>query len=87
MAVEPAWPGQELAQSMAEALPVDDDVSIYSLIAKTPSRARFILNKKSIKGPINGRDKYCSVLDIRGSGMIYIEMRNKLSWLGRGRGL
>lgn len=74
--MEPAWPGQELANSVAEALPAD--VSVCSLIAKTPSRGRFNLNKKSIEGPVDGRDKYCSVLDRRGSGMIYVEMRTGL---------
>lgn len=71
--------------TVAEALPAD--VSICSLIANPPSRACFNLKKESIKGPVNGRDKHCSVLDIRGRGMIYVEMRNKLFWLGRGRGI
>lgn len=82
--VEPAWPGQEL-YTVAEALPAN--VSICSLIANPPSSACFNLNKESIKGLVNGRDKHCSVLDIRARGMIYVEMRNKLFWLGRGRGI
>lgn len=56
------------------------DVSVCSITAKKPFRACFILKvpfSENIKGPLNGRDKYCLVLEIGGSGLICVEIRKK----------